>query len=149
MMQKYFQNLIWNLAFDKFKLLKKIDVKRPSQFHWTLRMECNAIWTQERSFWISTYYEWYTQWFFWIFNCLHQWCSYLFKKLGPTFQTSKTFFYVIKRNGLIVSTPKMKLFQTKIQFLAHDIFNGTIKPIQQSIEFVEKFSDEIKDKNQL
>ena len=43
----------------------------------------------------------------------------------------------------------MKLFQTKFRFVGHDIFNGTIKPIQRSIEFADKFSDEIKDKSQL
>ena len=43
----------------------------------------------------------------------------------------------------------MKLYQTKIQVLGHDIFNGIVKTIQRSIEFMEKFSDEIKDKNQL
>ena len=52
------------------------------------------------------------------------------KKLDQHFKHLKTFFNVIKRNGLAVSAPKMKLFQTKIQFLGHDIFTSTIKPIQ-------------------
>ena len=43
----------------------------------------------------------------------------------------------------------MKLFQTKIRFLGHDIYQSTIKPINKSIEFLDKFPDEIKDKNQL
>ena len=40
----------------------------------------------------------------------------------------------------------MKLFQTKIRFLGHEIFQGKTKPIQRSIEFADKFPDEIKDK---
>ena len=43
----------------------------------------------------------------------------------------------------------MKLFQTKIRFLGHEIFQGKTKPIQRSIEFVDKFPNEIKDKKQL
>ena len=54
----------------------------------------------------------------------------------------------LKRNGLAVSTPKIKLFQTKICLLGHDIFNDTIKPIQRSIEFADKFPDEFEDENQ-
>ena len=44
------------------------------------------------------------------------------------------------------SAPKMKLFQTKIRFVGHEIFQGKTKPIQRSIEFSDKFFDEIKDK---
>ena len=43
----------------------------------------------------------------------------------------------------------MKLFQTQIRFLGFDIYQEKIKPIQRAIEFANKFSDEIKDKNQL
>ena len=38
---------------------------------------------------------------------------------------------------------------TKIRFLGHHIYQGTIIPIQRSIEFADKFPDEIKDKKQL
>ena len=55
-------------------------------------------------------------------------------------------FYVIKKNGLVVSAPKMKLCQTKIRFLGRDIHQGTIRPIARTIEFADKFPDEIKDK---
>ena len=58
----------------------------------------------------------------------------------------KKFFNVIKANGMTCSTQKMKLFQTKIRFLGHEIFKGKTKPIQRSIEFADKFPDEIKDK---
>ena len=57
----------------------------------------------------------------------------------------KTFFKAIKRNGLAISAPKIKSFQTKIWFLGHDISSGTIKPIQQCIKFADKFTDEFKD----
>ncbi|XP_043812190.1 uncharacterized protein LOC110608268 isoform X1 [Manihot esculenta] len=59
------------------------------------------------------------------------------------------FYKAVKRNGLVLSKPKMKLFQTKIRFLGHEIYQNTIIPIQRSIEFANKFPDEIKDKNQL
>ena len=41
------------------------------------------------------------------------------------------------------SAPKIKLFQTKIRFLGHEIFQGKTKPIQKQNK------DEIKDKKQL
>ena len=44
---------------------------------------------------------------------------------------------------------KIKLFQTKIKFLGHEIYQGVTKPIQRFIEFADKFSNEIKDKKQL
>ncbi|RDX61105.1 Orf V, partial [Mucuna pruriens] len=56
---------------------------------------------------------------------------------------------IIKENGLMVSTKKVKIFQTKTRFLGYEIYQGTITPIQRSIEFVEKFSNELKDKTQL
>ena len=65
------------------------------------------------------------------------------------FKHLHTFLHVIKKNGLVVSAPKMKLFQTKIIFLGHDIHQGTIRPIARVIDFTDKFSDEIKDKTQL
>ena len=34
----------------------------------------------------------------------------------------KKFFKLIKANGMSYSTPKMKLFQTKISFLGHEIY---------------------------
>lgn len=59
------------------------------------------------------------------------------------------FKHVIIKNGLVISAPKMKLFQTTIRFLGHNIHNGTIIPINRSMEFASKFPDEIKDKTQL
>ena len=71
------------------------------------------------------------------------------KTIDQHFKHLDHFFKIIKRNGLALSASKMLLFQTKIRFLGHDIFQGTIKPIQRSLVFAEKFPDEIKDKNQL
>ena len=56
---------------------------------------------------------------------------------------------IVRENDLVVSTPKIKLFQTRIRFLGFEIYRGMIKPIQRSIEFSSKFPDEIKDKTQL
>jgi len=71
------------------------------------------------------------------------------KNLDQHFEHLKPFFNVIKRNGLAIYALKMKLLQTKIQFLGHDRFNSTLKPIQRPIEFADKFLHEIKDKNPL
>ncbi|XP_030923368.1 uncharacterized protein LOC115950286 [Quercus lobata] len=61
----------------------------------------------------------------------------------------RTFFQTIKKNGLVVSAPKIKLFQTSIRFLGFDIRHGVIKPIDRAIQFAEKFPDEILEKTQL
>ena len=58
----------------------------------------------------------------------------------------RTFFHTIKRNGLVVSAPKIKLFQTAVRFLGFDIKQGVIKPIDRAIQFAEKFPDEILEK---
>ena len=44
---------------------------------------------------------------------------------------------------------KINLFQVKIRFLGHYIYQRTITPIQRSIQFANKFPNEIKDKKQL
>ena len=49
---------------------------------------------------------------------------------------------------MVVSPTKIKLFQDKIRFLGHNIYQGKITPIDRAIQFADKFSDEIKDKNQ-
>ena len=61
----------------------------------------------------------------------------------------RAFFNTIKLNGLVVSAPKIKLFQTTIRFLGFDIRHGVIKPIDRAIQFADKFPDEILDKTQL
>ena len=43
----------------------------------------------------------------------------------------------------------MKLFQTTVRFLGHNIYNGTVIPINRSIDFASKFPDKINDKTQL
>ena len=58
-------------------------------------------------------------------------------------------FGTIKLNDLVVSAPKIKLFQTKVHFLGFDIHHGVIKPIDRAIQFADKFPDEILDKTQL
>ena len=57
------------------------------------------------------------------------------------------FVKVIKYNGLVVSATKINLFQDKIRFLGHNIYKGTLSPIDRAIQFANKFLDEIKDKN--
>ena len=60
-----------------------------------------------------------------------------------------SFLDTIKRNGLVVSAKKIKLFQTKVCFLGYDIFEGQICPIDRAIQFADKFPDVIIDKTQL
>ena len=43
------------------------------------------------------------------------------------------FLDTIKCNGLVVSTKKIKLFQTKVRFIGYDIFEGQICPINRAI----------------
>ena len=59
------------------------------------------------------------------------------------------FVKVIKHNGLVVSATKINFFKDKIRFLGYNIYRGTLIPIDRAIQFVDKFPDEIKDKNQL
>ena len=68
------------------------------------------------------------------------------KSIDQYFRHLQTFLYIIEKNGLAISAPKMLLFQAKIRFLGHDIYQGTIKPIMRSLVFADKFLDEIKDK---
>ena len=56
-----------------------------------------------------------------------------------------TFVNVIKHYGLVVSTTKINLFKDKIRFLGHNIYKGTLSPIDRAIQFADKFPDEIKD----
>jgi len=50
---------------------------------------------------------------------------------------------------LVISAKKMILAVTKVRFLGHEIWKGTITPIARSIEFAKKFPNEIKNKTQL
>ena len=43
------------------------------------------------------------------------------------------FVKVIKHNGLIVSTTKINLFKDKIRFFGHNIYKGTLNPIDKAI----------------
>ena len=60
-----------------------------------------------------------------------------------------SFLNTIKRNGLVVSAKKVKLFQTKVCFLGYDISEGQIRPIDRAIQIADKFLDVITDKTQL
>ena len=71
------------------------------------------------------------------------------KTIDEHFKHLKVFLQTVKKNGLVVSAPKIKLFQTNIRFLGHYISKQTIRPIDRSLEFANKFPDEIKDKTQL
>ena len=71
------------------------------------------------------------------------------KSIDEHWKHLNSFIDIIKRNGLIVSSPKIKLFQTKIRFLGYNIYQGKISPIDKVIKFADKFPDEILDKFQL
>ena len=65
------------------------------------------------------------------------------------FKHLKTFLYVVKASGLVVSEKKISLFQTRVRFLGHYICQGTIVPIYRFLEFANRFPDKILDKTQL
>ena len=67
------------------------------------------------------------------------------KSIDEHWKHLNSFIDIIKRNGLVVSSPKIKLFQTKIRFLGYNIYQGKISPIDRVI----KFADEILNKSQL
>ncbi|KAI8571492.1 hypothetical protein RHMOL_Rhmol01G0124200 [Rhododendron molle] len=71
------------------------------------------------------------------------------KSIDDHWKHLNSFVQTIKHNGLVISAPKIKLFQTKIRFLGYDIHQSTITPISRAIQFADKFPDEILDKNQL
>ena len=58
----------------------------------------------------------------------------------------QTFLNIIRLNGFVISTQKIKLFQTHVRFLGFDIHHGLIKPIDRAIQFADKFPDQILDK---
>ena len=60
------------------------------------------------------------------------------KTLESHFKHLHTFKQIIIQNGLVISKPKISLFQTKIRFLGHNISQGSIEPIQRVLEFAKK-----------
>ncbi|KAI8535201.1 hypothetical protein RHMOL_Rhmol10G0155500 [Rhododendron molle] len=71
------------------------------------------------------------------------------KSIDEHWKHLHSFVHTIKQNGLVISAPKIKLFQTKIRFLGYNIHQSKIVPIDRAIQFADKFPDEITDKNQL
>ena len=65
------------------------------------------------------------------------------------FKHLHTFFHTAKQNGLVVSKTKISLFQTRVCFLGHYICQGTVTPIERSLNFTNKFPEKITDKTQL
>ena len=65
------------------------------------------------------------------------------------FKHLQNFQKIVKDNGLVIFAPKIKLFQISIRFLGFEIYQGIVKPIQRVVKFTSKFSNEIKDRNQL
>ena len=60
-----------------------------------------------------------------------------------------TFFEIVKYNGLVISASKIELFQTKIRIFGYNIYQWMVIPINRSIQFADKFPDEILYKTQL
>jgi len=61
----------------------------------------------------------------------------------------KIFLCRVKEMGIVLSESKMKLFRPMIDFLGYNIQYGSYTVIQRSLNFVDNFPDEIKDKTQL
>ena len=71
------------------------------------------------------------------------------KSIEQHWKHLRAFLNTVKLNGLVVSAPKIKIFQTHVQFLGFDIHHGLIKPIDRAIQFANKFPNQILDKTQL
>lgn len=72
------------------------------------------------------------------------------KSIDQHFKHLYTFLNIVKTwSSSIWKKKKMQIFHTKIRFLGHNIYQGTIIPISRSIEFTNKISDKIKEKTQL
>jgi len=71
------------------------------------------------------------------------------QNINQHFKHLQTFIHIIKQNGLTISKSNINLFQTRIRFLGPNIYQGTIIPIDRSIEFSSKFPNQILDKTQL
>ena len=55
------------------------------------------------------------------------------KSLDQYFKYLNVFLEITIKNGWVISKNKTILFQTKIHFLGHNIFQGTIAPIERAI----------------
>ena len=51
------------------------------------------------------------------------------KSIEQHWKHLRSFLNIVKFNGLVVSAPKIKLFQASVRFLGFDIRHGLIKPI--------------------
>jgi len=69
--------------------------------------------------------------------------------IKQNFKHLQIFFYIVKKNDLVVSKTKISLFQTRVRFLGHYISKGTITPIERSFTFANKFPNKILNKTQL
>lgn len=99
------------------------------------------------SFQVSKNYQWY-------FQSLTKFIIVYIDDVLIDFESLKQHFkhlniFIHKRNNLAVSEKEIVLCQTRKRFLRHHINLGTLAPIQRNLEFVEKFSDKIQDKNSL
>jgi hypothetical protein len=72
-----------------------------------------------------------------------------FKSIEEHREHLKLFLEVIKVNGLVVSTTKIKLVQTNIRFFGYNIRWSKISPISRVIQFADKFPDDILEKTHL
>jgi len=63
------------------------------------------------------------------------------------FKHLQIFISVMERNSLAASASKLVLFQTKIRFLGHNIYQGTIKPIQRALALRTNFQMKLKTAN--
>ena len=71
------------------------------------------------------------------------------QSIDQHFKHVNIFINIIQQNDFAVSKSKINIFQTKIRFLGHMIFQGKIIPINRAIKFVDRFPDQIIDKTQL
>ena len=61
------------------------------------------------------------------------------KSIEDHWKHLEIFVNINKHNGLVVLATRIKLFQDKIRFLGHNIYRGTLSPIDKAIQFCRKF----------
>ena len=61
------------------------------------------------------------------------------------FKHLKTFLYVVKASGLVVSEKKISFFKNRVRFLGHYICQRIIVLIKGALEFANRFPDKILD----
>lgn len=150
MLRRFSQNLTSNQAFGNFKLIQKIAIKTAftvpfGQYEWNVMPFGIKNAPSEFKKIMNDIFNPFSK-----FIIVYNDDVLVFStSVDQHFKHLKVFFNIIKYNGLVLSKNNYSIFQINIRFLGHNIQQGTIVPIQRSIQFADKFCDQIFEKTQL